>query len=152
MAADRSPQPLATRKGRRWVAPASNHHMAFYESASGRWAVDVVTRLEAHRRKREGEPIVRLDRGDGSRFLFSLRSGDTMRLKGDDGQPMFVVVRSVSGTVVEAVSANDARPAQEVRKAGAAAGRYMFSPASLQRKCAERVDISPIGEITVAHD
>lgn len=152
VAADRTPQLLETRKGRRWVAPASNHHMAVYEAPSGRWDVEVVTRLEAHRRKRQGEPIVRRDRGDGSRFLFSLRSGDTMRLKGDDGQPMFVVVRSVSGTAVEAVAANDARPAQEVRKAGAAAGRFIFSPSALKRKNAERVDVSPIGEITVARD
>jgi CRISPR-associated endonuclease Csn1 len=155
VAADRTPVPLEARKGRRWVAPASNHHMAIYEVVEGtsrRWQAEVVTRLEAHRRKRFGEPIVRRDRGDGSRFLFSVRSGDTMRLKGEDGQPMFVLVRGVSVGVIEAIAANDARPAQEVRKAGAAGGRMKLTPSGLLRRGAERVDVSPIGEITVARD
>jgi CRISPR-associated endonuclease Csn1 len=155
VAADRTPVLLEARKGRRWVAPGSNHHMAIFEvteGASHRWEVEVVTRLEAHRRHRSGEPIVRRDRGDGSRFLFSIRSGDTIRLKGKDGQPMFVVVRGVSVDVIEAVAANDARPAQEIRDAGAAGGRMKLTPSALRRQGAERVDISPIGEITVARD
>lgn len=152
----RSPVELSTRKGRRWVAPASNHHMAIFELEDGngkaRWVTEVVTRLEAHRRHRAGEPIIRRDRGDGSRFLFSLRSGDTIRLNGDEGQPQFVVIRSVSGTAVEALAANDARPAQEVRAAGAAGGRIKLSASSLQKRGAQRVDVSPIGEVTLGRD
>lgn len=75
-----------------------------------------------------------------------------MRLKGEDGQPMFVLVRGVSAGIIEVIAANDARPAQEVRKAGAAGGRMQLTPSALLRREAERVDVSPIGEITVARD
>ena len=153
--ADRTPVLLPARKGPRWVAPASNHHMAVYAVKVGdkeRWEVEVVTRLEAHRRKRAGEAIIRRDRGDGSRFMFSLRSGDTLRMRGEKGDITFAVVRSVSGTVVEALGCNDARPAKEVRKDGARAGRMKLSPSSLQRAGAERVDVSPVGEVTVSHE
>ena len=84
--------------------------------------------------------------------MFSLRSGDTLRMRGENGEVQFAVVRSVSGTVVEALGCNDARPAMEVRKAGARAGRMKLSPSSLQRADANRVDVSPIGEITTSHD
>ena len=153
--ADRTPVLLPARKGNRWVAPASNHHMAVYAVRIGdkeRWEVEVVTRLEAHRRKRSGEAIIRRDRGDGSRFMFSLRSGDTLRMRGENGEITFAVVKGVSGTTIEGLGCNDARPAKEVRKAGTRAGRMVLSPIALQRGNAARVDVSPIGEITVSHD
>lgn len=150
--ADRAPVALEARKGRRFVAPASNHHMAVFAATNGEWFEEVVTRLEAHRRKVAGEPIVRRVRPDGASLLFTLRSGDTIRLAGKDGAPQFVVVRGVSGGVVEALDCNDGRPSKEVRNAGAKGGRLKLSLRALRDRAACKVDLSPLGEVTVARE
>jgi CRISPR-associated endonuclease Csn1 len=150
--ADRVPVRLDARTGPRFVAPASNHHMALYVTPAGEWVAEVVTRLEAHRRKVAGEPIVRVERADGAKLLFTLRSGDTLRLKDEAGQPMFVVVRGVSGTTVEALRVNDGRSAKEVRAGGAKGGRLTFAVRALRIRETVKVDLSPIGEVTLARE
>jgi CRISPR-associated endonuclease Csn1 len=155
MPADRVPVSLVTEKAHRYVAPASNHHMAVYAVGEGedeRWAVEVVTRLEAHRRKRDGEPIVRRDRGDGARFLFSLRSGDSLSLLDDNGSRALLVVRGVSGEGIEALRANDGRPLKQVRAEGSGGGRIRLTAARMRDRRVEKVDVSPIGEVTRSHE
>jgi CRISPR-associated endonuclease Csn1 len=153
--ADRSPVELRAAKGARFVAPASNHHMAIFAVAVPggiRWEGEVVTRLEAHRRKRFGGAIVNRSHGDGSQFLFTLRTGDTLRLDRDNGTKEFVVVGSVSGSTVEALAANDARATKDVRQQGVKGGRYTFAVSTLQHLAAIKVDIGPLGEMTMCHE
>jgi len=152
---DRRPVALETKTGTRWVAPRSNHHMAIYEvvgKSKTSWEAETVTRLEAHRRKRCGEPIIRTDRGDGSRFLFSLRSGDTIRLRDQDGLAMLAVVRSASGKTIEAIGINDARSTKDVRDGGVSMGRLRLSLTKMRARGVEKVDVNPIGVLTVARD
>jgi CRISPR-associated endonuclease Csn1 len=150
--ASRTPVLLETAHAKRWVAPGSNHHMAIYEvsdSKGERWQSEIVTRLEAHRRKHCQEPIVRKTREDGARLVFTLRSGDIIRVPSDNGTVVFHVIGSASGDTIETKPVHDARPAGEIRKAGKAGGRAVWSVAKLQKSGAVKVDVGVLGEITL---
>ncbi len=142
----------------RYVAPGGNHHMAVVgvldkDGEVTKWEAHVVTLLEAVLRRKRGEPIVRMDWGEGRRLLFTMRSGDALRLvvEGHD-DPQVCVVSTVSGANIEARFANDARSATEIRKAGVAGGRMLFSMKKLMRMCAERVTIDQLGRVRRCHE
>ncbi|MFZ4723625.1 MAG: type II CRISPR RNA-guided endonuclease Cas9 [Phycisphaerales bacterium] len=150
--ASRTPVLLETAHATRWVAPGSNHHMAVYavtDAKGTRWEAEVVTRLEAHRRKMRGEAIVRTIREDGAKLVFTLRSGDIIRVPAEDGAAVFHVIGSASGDTVETKPVHDARPAGEIRKVGKAGGRAVWSVTKLQRSGAVKVDIGVLGEVTL---
>jgi hypothetical protein len=141
----------------RHVAPGSNHHMALVavlDSAGNerRWEAHVVTRLEAIDRWRHSEPVVQHAWGEGRRFLFSLTSGDSIRLDVGDGTRSVCIVRTVSGNQIEVTRANDARKAPDIRKAGRAGGRLRFGIEALRRARCEKVNVGALGDVTVARD
>ncbi|MFZ4723771.1 MAG: hypothetical protein ACOYMI_11555, partial [Phycisphaerales bacterium] len=143
---------MKTRTGSRWVAPGSNHHMAIYAVQTKKgveWRAQIVTRLEAHRRKQMGEPIVRKQLDDGSPLVFTLRSRDIIRFPEADGAVAFHVVGSTSGDTIETRQVQDARPVGEIQRAGKAGGRAVWSTSKLQRVGAQKVDIGVLGEVTL---
>jgi CRISPR-associated endonuclease Csn1 len=69
--------------------PGNNHHVEIFEYTEGEKCgqrdSEVVTMFEAARRNRLGEPVVRRDRGVGTKFICSLSINDTVMLKDHSG-------------------------------------------------------------------
>ncbi|MCX7804816.1 MAG: type II CRISPR RNA-guided endonuclease Cas9 [Planctomycetota bacterium] len=142
--------------GERFVKPGGNHHMAIYEKG-GKWFGEVVSMLEAYRRLRSGEPVVRRDRGDGSKFVFSICPGDTIRLRENDRFSLFrvpcITVNEKGYVQLEIKRINDARPSSEVRSSkGWCIGRTFISVGKLQDMEGRKVILSSIGEVRIAND
>lgn len=144
----------------RYVATDSNHHLEVVAvlNAQGnekKWIGCVVDRLEAARRLRAGLPVVQTDHGAGKQFKFSLCPGETIRLTHPQGQePTLGVVRSISrgktGAIkVEFVPATDARKGELIKAAGL---WFTRSPDSLREAGAQKVAVSPLGEVRDAAD
>ncbi len=140
----------------RYVAPGSNHHMTVVEvlGAGGKVVdreLEVVTLLEAFRRKERGEPVVRTDWGVGRRLAFTLRSGDMVEME-LDGVLVACVVGSVSEGLVEMRLQTDARPTSEIKKAGVSGGRLVFATKGLLQRLRRKIEVQTLGAIHTAHD
>ena len=140
----------------RWVKPGSNHHMAIFEvdgKKGPKWEAEVVTMLEAIERRRRGVPVIdRREHVEGSRFVCSLRSGDSVLLDLPDEGPTVCTVNTVSGSTVEFRRHSDARKALDIRRAGVAGGRLLASASSLKSVFKEKIDVLPLGDLRTAHD
>lgn len=139
---------------RRYAAPGSNHHIAMVAvlDESGRevrWEGYLVSRFEAMQRVREKKPVVQRNWGSGKKFLFSLSPGDYIRVE-DKGQKRLLRVVSISRDQIECRLPEDARPAKVLRKTPGA--RIRFAPGRLYEVKAEKVVVTPLGEVFVAHD
>jgi len=141
----------------RHVMPSGNHHLEIFEveGKKGRkkWIGRMVTRLDALQRLRRHEPVVNRTHPEGQ-FVFSLAPGDTIELDADDGGRQLYSIRSVSkqrngATRVEYVDVKDARQKADIRTAG-----DWQSPAldTLRKRNAQKVTVTPLGEIRWAND
>ncbi len=150
--------PVGKKGHERYVAPGANHHMAVVgvlgpDGEVAKWEAHVVTLLEAVLRRKRGEPIVQKDWGEGRSLLFTMRSGDAIQIELDGhDKPQVCVVNTVSGTRMEAKLANDARSATDIRKAGVAGGRLVFSLKKLHASGACRVSIDQLGRVRRCHE
>ncbi len=134
--------------GVRHVMSDSNHHMEIIETEDSKgkpkWEGRVVSLMEAVRRKRVGEPVIK--RGPG--FLFSIANGEILRLTDSQGRAKFVVVRSIPlSRQIRWVDLSEARPITKIPKIGQTA-----YPDGLREKGAEKVVITPLGEVRRAND
>lgn len=72
----------------KYVASGDNHHVEIFETLDkkGRtvWTGRIVSRFNAHRRLRHGEPVVDRRGPEGETFLMSLCNNDTVLLTADD--------------------------------------------------------------------
>ncbi len=142
----------------RWVKPGTNHHMEIVETTDRRgrrkWEGHLVSLLEATRRVRAGEPVVRREHGPGKRFLFSLCGGDLVELDDPKLGHGICVVRTVSGerrgsVSVELCRAADARPKGTIRDTG----RWVkHSPDGLREAAARKVRVTLLGDVVAAND
>ncbi len=142
--------PIGHDENRRYVLTNDNHHMAIVEHTDGRgrprWKGVLVSRLQAGRRLREGEPVVQRPEG----FQFSLASGDMIELDREDGDGRrLCVVRSISGGKVEFVPINDARIKKDIKDAGMWITR---SPNRLRQLHCQKVNVNPFGQVRRAND
>ena len=88
---------LMARTSTGWADLGSNHHVAIYRLPDGKVDFEVVSLFEATRRLAKRESIVRRERSDGARFLFSLSIGDTLKFAKDaDGPPMHWRVQKIA--------------------------------------------------------
>ena len=120
----------------------NNHHIAIYRLADGTVDYDVVSLLEASRRKARHEPVVRRDRGDGAQFVMSLSPGDTLQLT-RNGEAGLKIVESVwSAGPVVMVDHDDAE------------GATVFRPGAktIVSSGGRKVSVDPIGRIRPAND
>jgi CRISPR-associated endonuclease Csn1 len=151
---------LQTANARRWVSLHANHHMAVYSVTSGSkvsWKGEIVTRLEAHRRKRAKEPIIRRvikrEGKDDVRLVFSLRRGDCIAIKDEeDKDQLFVVTGFHSEKGAEVRRHNDARASRELRAAGPGEGRMFVSARQLMKGGAQKLNIDALGQEQRAND
>ncbi len=143
----------------RRVLPGSNHHVEILAQLDEQgneiaWEGVVVSMFEAYRRKRAGQPIVQRDHGPGYRFKFSLCQGDTVECSDRNKRRCLFVVRTFSrearGYVsVEMARINNAQKKDEIKKAKA---WLKASPDVLRKSGARKLHVSPIGEVSEAHD
>jgi len=120
----------------------NNHHIAIYRLTDGTVDYDVVSLLEASRRKARREPVVRRDRGDGVLFVMSLSPGDSLQLT-RNGETKLRIVESIwsAGRVVM-VDHNDAK------------GSTVFRPVAktIVSSSGRKVSVDPVGRIRPAND
>ncbi len=64
----------------KFALPGSNHHIEIYEKPNGDWTGKAVSRFDAHKRLRQGQPIVGRNGTDGERFVMSLCINDMIEL------------------------------------------------------------------------
>ena len=133
---------LMTKASTGYADLGNNHHIAIYRLADGTVDYDVVSLLEASRRKARREPVVRRDRGDGSQFVMSLAPGDTLQLT-RNGETGLKIVESVwSAGPVVMVDHDDAE------------GATVFRPGAktIVSSGGKKVSVDPIGRIRLAND
>jgi len=130
-----------------YVRPGDNHHVCLFEwEENGKVKRDgeYTTRLEANRRIRNREPLVRRTHSSNpdARFLMSLCLGDLVLVEFDGESRLMVVSKLVSTQKrVHLVDARDARKSSEKEDVG-------LSPNSLIEKYrARKVTVDPIGRI-----
>ncbi len=138
----------------RHVLTGSNHHVEILEvkdkKGGIKWEGEVVTRYEAMRRLRAGEPIIKRDHGEGKEFKFSLGHGESIRMKDENGKLEFYTVskfsKSASGRVtLHFTKHTDARPKGK--------GVYVQKdPEPLRKAGCEKIVITPLGEVRRAND
>ena len=133
---------LMARVSTGFADPGNNHHIAIYQQPDGAVDYEVVSLLQASRRKVGCEPVVRREAGDGAQFVMSLGSGDSV-LVDDNGDAKLRVVTSVwSNGQVVMVDHIDATKATESRPGAKA----------IVSNGGRKVSVDPIGRIRPAND
>ena len=133
---------LMTKASTGYADLGNNHHIAIYRLADGTVDYDVVSLLEASRRKARHEPVVRRERGDGAQFVMSLSPGDSLQLT-RNGETGLKIVESVwSAGPVVMVDHDDAE------------GATVFRPGAktIVSSSGRKVSVDPIGRIRPAND
>lgn len=140
------------------VQTSSNHHIEVFEvtDAKGRpkWEGRIVTMLEACNRLSRKEPVVDRTHTAGGKFVFSLHGGDIISLdeKGTGERNLYrirTLTKNNNLPRAEYVAINDAREEKEIKK------KKQWSTAlmePLRKKGCKKMEISPLGEISEAHD
>jgi len=140
----------AGRPDQAFVRPGSNHHACVFEwevKGERRREAVYVTRVEAARRLRDHEPVVRRahpTRSD-ARFVMSLCPGDTVLLEEDGGRQLLVVTTLVAGEEqkrIHAIPATDARRSAD-RPNPSIGGKLLNL---------RKVTVDPLGRIRWAND
>jgi len=153
-----SPFSIGDRFNPRHVLTDTNHHVEVLEVSDKKggvkWVGEMVTRFEAYRRWKAGDPIVQRDHGDDRRFLFSLSPGECVALQQGVCVSRIVRVRGVSwkarGYVeVEFVEINDARKKSDIKTAK----QWGSNPLeTLRRWGCRKVKINPLGDVYPCND
>ncbi|MCX7703768.1 MAG: type II CRISPR RNA-guided endonuclease Cas9 [Planctomycetota bacterium] len=140
----------------RWVTSKENHHIEIYETKDrkGRtiWDGEVVSRFEAMRRLRKGEPIVKRDHGPDKKFIFSLAKGEIIYLKGDKpymGEGLYRVTTVPQSKQIVFKHINDARPDKNIPTLKR--GRTARLDTLREMEC-QKVVVTPLGEVRNAND
>jgi len=92
---------------------------------------------------------------EGGRFLFSLTSGEIVRLAGDKGRQALYRVRTVSqsksGSIeIDAARLNDSRLKADIIKSRD--WLRITSMETLAQMCCRKVIVTPLGELRYAND
>lgn len=142
----------------RHVTSESNHHVEIYAEIDehgneGKWGGEVVSMSEAYQRLKTGRSIVQRDFEPLAKFQFSLAPGEVIECDDGNGGRALWVSRGVasydSGPRLLLVPISDARKKKDILKAG-----LFWSPFvnPLRKLNPRKVIVSPIGEVTEAHD
>lgn len=121
----------------------SNNHIAIYQTLDDKIDFEVVSLFEAARRLAAREPIVRRDREDGSRFLFSLGPGNMVHIPSGDRSGYWVIVGVWANGQIVLQSHADATVKATVQQP---------RPGPLIRNGMRKVAVDPIGRVRPARD
>ncbi len=111
--------------------------------------------MEAYRRKRAHEPIVKTNHGPHTEFKFSLGENELVECADKKtGERRLFRVRSASASSngrieIELCGITDARQKHEQRKAHA---NLRESPNTLRNLSARKVRVTALGDVVEAHD
>ncbi len=133
----------------RHVITGDNHHMAVFavqKKGTTSYMGDVVTRLEAMRRHKEHEPVVKKERGPETEFLFTLSEGDMVRWKDELWRVRGVTTQG--NGMLTLSRATDARLKKDLDKSELPRPTINVFCAKGGRK----VHVSVLGDIREAHD
>ena len=146
---------------KRYVNSGSNHHLEIRrridKKGNEKWSGNMVPRLDAVKRKREGLPIIDVKNTKEGEFLFSLSSGEYVMMKPEsceqeDLYRVTDVSQSKNGSVgMEFVLHCDARPITLRKKIGKSA-RIRGGPDTIRKWDARKVTVDPLGNILPAND
>ncbi len=140
----------------RYVKPGSNHHAVIVavldkDGNEVAWEDHVVTRLEAHKRKAAGLPIIQRDWGPDRVFKFSLSTKDYLIVRQDVNKERLIKLLSVSEGAYEFRDHRDARMASEARLKGSGA-RIRLTPDTMRKQLARKVRVGYLGNILACND
>jgi hypothetical protein len=150
--------PLGQGRTTRHVTSESNHHVEIYAEVDehgneGKWDGEVVSMSEAYKRLRAGKPVVQRDHGPLVRFKFSLAPGEVIECDDGKGGRRLLVSRGVTlqagAPRLSLVPLTDARKKEELVRSKVY-WRPFLNP--LRKLSPRKVVVSPIGEVTEAHD
>lgn len=134
----------------RAVKKGSNHHIVIYEHTDSkgriRWDGEVVSMLEAARRARRGEPIIRRNLGDGKKFIMSLSTNETIRTTNNGTSDYWRV------QVINARSFQIGFRRHTAANIQDNVTRLLRIPDALRELSVEKVTVCPAGHVKVAHD
>ena len=152
----KSDKPVELGRGskRRYVNPGANHHLAVVaildeDENEKKWDYRIVSRLDAIRRKCEGEAIIARPSNDRERFKFSLSGGEHVMMRFDGEVERLYRVTAISQDEIEFVLHTDARPITVRKKEG---GRIRCKRGRLKESGARKVSVDPLGKILPAND
>lgn len=144
----------------RYVTPGDNHHMeivAVLDNNGGhkRWEGTIVSRYEANRRAHEyradrSTEVIRHEHGEQRQFLFSLAGGEHLAIPDAEGRDRILRITVISGSQIEMVDHNDARPITVRKKLPGA--RTRMSVDRLREVGAKKVVVDPLGKVWPARD
>jgi CRISPR-associated endonuclease Csn1 len=151
--------PLGKRRSVRHVASDSNHHIEILAELDGNgteveWDGYVVSGSEAQRRLKTRRPVINRGFGPGRKFLFSLSPGEIIECDTPAGERAFYVLRKMTqkerGDIqIGFAPVRDARQAKVMQSSRA---WLWATPNSLRQKHARKICMSPIGDVSEAHD
>jgi len=151
--------PLGNGRTARHVATESNHHIEIFaeldqQGKEVEWDGIVVPMHEAFRRLRTAEPVVNRDPGPGRLYKFSLGQGEVVECDSkQEGRSLFVFRKvtqfTKGGIQIGFAPLNDARKAREMQVSRA---WLWTTPNTLGKRHAHKMTVSPLGEVTEAHD
>jgi CRISPR-associated endonuclease Csn1 len=141
------------------VTSESNHHLEIFAELDEHgeeveWDGVVVPLAEAYQRNRAHLPVVQKDFGLKRRFKFSLSPGEVVECDGKTGNGELFVMRKASqlssGQLqIGFAPINDARKAREMQTART---WLWANPETLRQRHPRKVAMSPLGELSEAHD
>jgi CRISPR-associated endonuclease Csn1 len=133
----------------RFAEGSETHHVAVYEVTKGKrrvWDGEVVSMRDALERISHERPVVDRQDQEGRKFLFSLSKGDTLLLTDSGGKRSGLwVVRKIGQQQILLVPQWDSR-------AEGKRDKYAPTIGGLQPFAAQKVVITPIGEILPSHE
>ncbi|HUU84797.1 MAG TPA: type II CRISPR RNA-guided endonuclease Cas9 [Phycisphaerae bacterium] len=146
----------------RYVKPGSNHHITVVgilnpDGTERKWEQgEIVSRLDAMRRWRDKQQVIRTGSRVGTRHVFALQPGDMLQITRPNEPQRLFVIRSISNKRIEYVSANDARKKDASKTEdkkntikGAKEWFVMTTIDYLRQWHAKKVTVSPIGDIVL---
>ncbi|MGC1830166.1 MAG: type II CRISPR RNA-guided endonuclease Cas9, partial [Candidatus Acidiferrales bacterium] len=143
----------------RRVTSESNHHIEIFAEVDERdneveWDGCVVSLAESYRRAEARLPIVRQDFGPRRRFKFSLAPSEVIECVDKSGGRGLFVVRKMSHLTSGQIQIGmaplaDARKAKEMQ---ASRTWLWVNPNTLRERNPRKVVVSPLGEVSEAHD
>lgn len=145
----------------RYVTSDSNHHVEIVETkdkkGNVKWEGFVVSQFDAIQRQKNGEPVVKRDHGEGTKFLFSLGHEDAVLLENEHGEIEIAVVKGFSELVsgqlpITLLRHNDARKSTDLNKIKGGEGYIRRVPNTLKEDKAKKITIGTLGEIRNAND
>jgi CRISPR-associated endonuclease Csn1 len=143
----------------RHVTSESNHHLEIFAELDENgneleWDGVVVSMAEAYLRLRLHQPVVQRDFGPHRQFKFSIGQGEVLECDDPGGNRRVLVVRGVWPQVkgsprLAAVAINEARKKQDI-----ISSKQFLSPVvnTLMKWHARKMVVSPLGEVSEAHD